>query len=136
MSAPVLDDLHIAATASSPAVEALAGDGCLRIAGESYPENAFAFFSPVLTWVDAYLETPDRPLRVELELTYLNTSSIKCMMDLLDGLELAHAGGREVRIVWFYDPENDRALDLAEEFREDLALPFEIVPRALHGEPA
>ncbi|HLO67680.1 MAG TPA: biofilm regulation phosphoprotein SiaC [Holophaga sp.] len=135
MSRTDLDDLTLEATASSPAVEARAAQGLLRIRGEAYPENAFAFFSPVLAWTEAFLAKGPAPLRVELELTYLNTSSIKSMMDLMDLLQEAFDGGRDVGLAWFYDPENDRALDLAEEFREDLTLPFDIVPRAAEGLP-
>lgn len=135
MSRLELDDLTLAATPSSPAVEARAAEGLLRIRGEAYPENAFAFFSPVLAWVEAFLAKDGAPLRVELELTYLNTSSIKSMMDIMDALQDAHEGGRQVTLAWFYDPDNDRALDLAEEFREDLSLPFEIIPRAAEALP-
>jgi len=128
-----LENLSSAATASSPRVRSDAEAGLLELAGESYPENSFEFFRPILGWVADFLARDDRPLRVELRLTYLNTSSIKCMMDLLDAMEEAHLSGRAVSLTWFYDPENDRALDLAEEFREDLGLPFHIVPQPTEG---
>lgn len=130
----MIHDLGIAATASSPLVAGDAGRGVLALSGESYPENSFEFFRPVLDWAAAFLAGSAAPLALDLRLTYLNTSSIKCMMDLLDLLEEAHRGGRKVEVAWRYDPENDRALDLAEEFREDLTLPFHILP--LEGEPA
>jgi len=128
-----LETLTFAATASSPRVRSDAEAGLLELAGESYPENSFEFFQPILAWVEDFLARDHRPLGVELRLTYLNTSSIKCMMDLLDAMEEAHLSGRAVSVTWFYDPENDRALDLAEEFREDLSLPFRIVPMPSEG---
>jgi hypothetical protein len=33
-----------------------------------------------------------------------------------------------MRVVWLYEAGNERALDLAEEFREDVKIPFEIRP--------
>lgn len=123
-----MQDLSLPATASSPEVRASAAAGLLCLAGEAYPENAFAFFGPILEWTEAYLARDGSALTLDLRLTYLNTSSIKCLMDLLDVLEAAHRGGRAVAVNWHYDPENDRALDLAEEFREDLTLPFAILP--------
>jgi len=128
-----LENLSFAASASSPRVRSDAEAGLLELTGESYPENSFEFFQPILGWVADFLARDDRPLHVELRLTYLNTSSIKCMMDLLDAMEEAHLSGRAVSLTWFYDPENDRALDLAEEFREDLGLPFHIVPSPSEG---
>jgi hypothetical protein len=62
----------------------------------------------------------------------MNSSSIKCMLDILDALEAAHKEGKAVSVNWIYDPENPRALDLAEEFRSEVTLPFTMsaAPRA------
>jgi len=133
MTATHLENLSCPPTLSSPRVEADEKAGTLLLSGESYPENSFEFFRPILAWVADFLERDERALTVELRLTYLNTSSIKCMMDLMDAMEEAHLGGRTVSLLWYYDQENDRALDLAEEFKEDLSLPFSIIPVAMEG---
>lgn len=128
-----LEPIFLPATASSPAVRADPEAGVLRLEGESYPENAFEFYRPLLEWTAACLDRDDRPFTLELSLIYLNTSSIKCMMDLLDLLEDAHHAGRTVAVRWRCDPDNERALDLAEEFQEDLSLPFNVIPDAQEG---
>ena len=122
-----MENLSIPATTSSPQVQGDAAQGLLCISGESYPENTFAFFKPILAWITDCLAGEAGPFTLELRLSYLNTSSIKCLMDLLDELEEAHRSGRSVTVKWFYDAENDRALDLAGEFKEDLSLPFELI---------
>lgn len=73
-------------------------------------------------------ESPAQPIPLELDLRllYLNTSSIKAMMDILDLLEEAHQGGRPVSLRWHYDRRNERVAELAEEFREDCSFPFAI----------
>ena len=126
-----MENLFIQATLSSPQVQGDAAEGLLCLSGESYPENTFEFFKPILAWTAGRLAEGQDAFTLELRLAYLNTSSIKCLMDLLDDLEDAHRGGRSIAVKWFYDAENHRALDLAEEFKEDLTLPFEIV--ALEG---
>ena len=124
-----MDDLLRAATTSTPEVRFEAATGFLLLRGESYPENAFEFYRPLLDWVAAYLESaPAVPVRFELSLIYLNTSSVKSLFDLLDLLEAAHIRGLKVGVTWYYDPENDRALEMAEEFREEVTLPFEVAP--------
>ena len=133
MTLAKLDNLTYIATGSSPSVLADEAAGMLILTGESYPENSFEFFRPILTWVADFLERDGRALTLELRLTYLNTSSIKCMMDLLDLMEDAHRTGRAILLNWYYDEENDRALDLAEEFKEDLSLPFNTIPIKLEG---
>jgi hypothetical protein len=123
-----LESLILASTTSTPEVSFNADTGRLVLAGESYPENSFEFFKPLLDWISCFLEQSTGPVRLEIGLTYMNTSSIKSMMDLLDLLEDAHASHREVTVTWFYDEENDRALEMAEEFREEVTLPFFLVP--------
>lgn len=124
----MLETLKVEQTTSTPAVDFDATTGLLVLNGESYPENSFDFFKPLLDWVEAFLAQTEGPVRLRIGLTYMNTSSIKSMMDLLDLLEDAHAASREVTVTWFYDEENDRALEMAEEFREEVTLPFFVLP--------
>lgn len=122
-----MNDLNVSGTQSSPSVVADSTAGQLEMRGDSYPENSFEFFAPVIRWVEEYLEDSDKPLRLELYLLYLNTSSVKAMMDIFDLLEDAHKNSRKVSVNWYYDSENDRIAELAEEFKEDCTFPFEIV---------
>lgn len=118
--------LSIEATQSTPAVAGDWGQGTLRLSGDSFPENSFEFFGAVIDWIEAYLRDCNRPLHLELRLMYMNTSSVKAMMDIFDLLEDAHRGGRAVEVVWYHDPNNERVADLASEFREDCSFPFGI----------
>ncbi|MEQ8347072.1 MAG: SiaC family regulatory phosphoprotein [Sneathiellaceae bacterium] len=121
-----LDPLTLDGTRSSPRVEGDPQAGVLRLSGDSYPENTFEFYAPLLRWLSALVEHGDGPLRLEIGLSYLNTGSIKSMMDMLDLLEEAHVAGRPVAVVWRCDPEDERAVELAGELLEDLTLPWEI----------
>ncbi len=124
-----MTNLEIAQTNSTPGIEADWDSGLLRLRGDSYPENSFALFQPVVEWVETYLRDTQRPLRLELELLYLNTSSVRALMDILDQLEDAHQEQRPVSVTWLYDAANERVADLAEEFKEDCTFPFEIVAK-------
>lgn len=124
-----MNDLLCPQTPSTPYVHMTAQDGRVVMSGDSYPENPFEFFQPIIDWIDAFLASPDRPLAMELELIYLNTSSIRAMMDIFDRLEEAHQDGREITVCWFYQEANERVGELAEEFKEDCTFPFTISPR-------
>jgi hypothetical protein len=123
-----MNDLQIERTSVTPKVHFRVETGVMTITGDSYPENAFDFFEPIITWINRFIEERTDPVRLDVTLSYLNTSSIKCLVDILDTLEEAHKSGRGVRIYWFYEPENDRALEMAEEFKEDISFPFTVVP--------
>jgi hypothetical protein len=124
-----MNDLNISATQSTPSVSADFERGVLHMRGDSYPENSFELFGPVIRWVEEYLSSTDKPLRLELELLYLNTSSVKAMMDILDLVEEAYRDQRDVSLRWVYDQQNERVAELAEEFKEDCSFPFEITSR-------
>ncbi|WP_274540577.1 biofilm regulation phosphoprotein SiaC [Telmatospirillum siberiense] len=125
----IIDDLCIPGTQSTPDIRTDGAAGRIFMQGDSYPENTLELFGPVISWVERYLETGDRPLTLELRLIYLNTSSIKAMMDIFDLLEVAHGKSRIVAVTWYYDSRNERVAELAGEFREDCSFPFDIQPR-------
>jgi len=122
-----MNNYFVESTKSSPEVNFDAGSGVLRLTGESYPENSFEFYAPLLAWLQEFIDTTTLPVRLALQLSYINTGTVKCLLDLFDQLEEAAANGRDVGISWYYDPANERALETGEEFAEDLKVPFELI---------
>ena len=122
-----MKDLKIVATQSTPLIETDSSRGVVYMEGDSYPENSFEFYGELVAWVTSYLENSQRPLVLELALLYLNTSSIKVMMDIFDELEEAHETGRDITVNWRYDVDNERVAELAEEFKEDCSYTFNII---------
>ena len=124
-----MSELNIVGTQSTPSIISDESAGTLQMRGDSYPENSFEFFTPVIAWVEGYLDSGEGPLSLELHLLYLNTSSVKAMMDIFDLLEEAHTAGRQVKVMWYYDLDNERIAELAQEFKDDCSYPFEIIGR-------
>lgn len=128
-----MDKLIVEATRSSPAIEFDADTHQLRICGESYPENAAAFYAPVFAWLKEFIAAlePAATVQVDLEILYLNSSSTKVMLNLLDVLEQAAQDGVNVIVNWRYDPENEAILECGQDFSEELeALTFNLVEQA------
>lgn len=124
----MVERITIEGTRSSPAVDCDPSKRVIHLSGESYPENTFDFYRPIITWLDTILDDETKePVTLEIALSYLNTGSIKSMMDMLDRLDEAHAAGTEVSVIWRCDPENERIVELAEELLEDVSLPYDIV---------
>lgn len=119
--------INLQASASTPAVSFDPQTGVLDIRGESFPENAVAFYAPILETIQHYTNAGAKTLTLQIALTYLNTSSIKSLMDLIDIAEDARQSGCDARVEWYYDEDDDRSLELAEEFQEDISLPFRIM---------
>lgn len=122
-----MDRLELESTKSSPNIRFDPETGLLEIGGESYPENSHEFFTPLIEWIDRYLQDPNGKTVLRVTLTYMNTSSTKYIMDILDRLEEANESGKEVSVEWYCEPDNERALDTVEELREDFSMPFAVL---------
>ncbi|MDF2725224.1 MAG: hypothetical protein K0Q59_4901 [Paenibacillus sp.] len=119
---------YIAGTKSSPTVHFDPAENMLLMEGQSYPENAFKLFEPIFAWVDEYLQQlGDSQVVCEFRMPYMNTSSTKCIIMLLEKFDNAHANGKQIQIRWICNPENESETECAEELKEDLSLPFDIV---------
>jgi len=117
-----MQNLDIPATARTPAVLFDFGQSHLKLVGESYPEDVSEFYNPIFASLDAYLaQLGDGKCRFDFELIYLNSSSAKAIMMLMDKLDAAAANGAVVDVFWYYDKEDDTMQELGEEFGEDLA---------------
>ena len=115
------DKLDIEATSRTPAVAFDFAANRLKIAGESYPEDVTEFYGPVFAALDDYLgRLGGGSCRFDFELIYLNSSSAKAVMMLMDKLDAAAKKGAAIDVYWYYDREDDTMQELGEEFGEDL----------------
>ncbi len=123
-----MENLIIEATKSSPYIELNCNSNVHTIKGESYPENTFAFYKPVMDWLEEYLENLEDKAVFNIEFIYFNSSSSKILMDIFDLLDEACENGKSITVNWIYDEDNDASEEYGEEFAEDLEnLEFNLV---------
>lgn len=125
-----MDTMFIAPTATSPEVDFRFAEDELWLKGESFPENAAAFYLPVIESLRAYLDQRrDARIRVHVALAYFNSSSTKMLFNLIEALSDAAAQGNEVAVRWYHDEEDDTILEFGQELSEDFpALHFTTHP--------
>jgi len=114
-------------TVSTPRIYFDTAKGILELSGESYPENSFEFYAPLIACLEEYLSQP-KCLQFDISIKYMNSGSIKCILEIFDMMEDVEFEGMDIVINWFYDKDNTRALELAEEFSDEVSLPFHIIP--------
>ena len=125
-----MEPLIIEATKSTPKVDFNAKDRMLIIKGQSYPENSFKFYDPIFQWLDMFfttVEEDDGLIKLEISLPYINTSSTKCILMLLEKFEVAEKNGRNMDVTWYYDKENENELECAQDFKEFVELEFNLI---------
>ncbi|SHJ42608.1 DUF1987 domain-containing protein [Propionispora hippei] len=122
--------LHIEQTSSTPGVLFEPDRHRLKIIGQSYPDNAFAFYGPVFQWLDEFLAECESSILLELyfQIPYINAGSTKCILLLLEKLTAAYRSGKQVVVQWYYDGDSEVAQECAVKFQEDLELPFRLIP--------
>jgi len=127
-----MENLVIQGTKYTPEVAFDAGRNLLEIKGYSYPENAAAFYAPVMEWLQAYLKQGGQgPTGIDLELIYFNSSSSKILLDLFDLLDEYAEKGLPISVSWIYDAENESAYECGQEFEEDIEhLKFQLVKKS------
>lgn len=119
--------LYRQCTKSSPEINFNPETGVLKISGQSYPKNTPAFYQDMFDWLKVYLSTPCDRTVVELNLAYMNTSSTKCLMDIIYMLEDAFDEGANICINWYYRTQNRSMRECGEEIKEGLCMEFNII---------
>lgn len=115
-----MDDLNIKPTKYTPAISFDQGNKILEIRGMSYPPDIAETYDPFFSWLDEYLGLANGHFTVNIELSYLNSSSYRVLLRLFEKLEEESENGRNIVVNWIYDPEDDDKLELGEEFQEEM----------------
>jgi hypothetical protein len=122
-----MSDLHIAATDRTPEIQLSAAQGIFSMRGESFPEDVAAFYGQVIMAIDAMASTIQGPLKVDVAMVYINSSSIKAMFRIFEGLENVRKNGHPLTIIWHFQDDDDIMQELGEDFKDRFPdLPIEV----------
>ena len=107
-----------------PHVSFVSNSGRMDITGMSYLENARYFYDPIISWVNDYVKTPQPRTELNIKLKYFNTSSAKCLLDLMERINKVNETGNFLSINWFYQEGDEDMQDAIVTFSE--LIDFEI----------
>ncbi|MBS1186791.1 MAG: Fe-S oxidoreductase [Burkholderiaceae bacterium] len=118
-----MENLYISATPSSPEVDFRFTENVLSLRGESYPENAAAFYSGIISSLNEYLDGEVRPQAITLnvELTYFNSSSTKMLFTLFGTLNDRAADGADVTVNWYRHEDDDTMREFGQDLQDDFS---------------
>ena len=115
-----MENLYIAPTPSSPQVDFKFDTRTLSLRGESYPENAAAFYGEGISRLKDYLAQQNgTQIEVNIALAYFNSSSTKMLFNLIAALNDAVEAGNRVTLNWYHDEDDDTILEFGQELSED-----------------
>lgn len=122
-----MESLKIEGTSITPSVEFDEKSGVLNLKGRSIPENSLDFYQPIYSWLDAYISNPASKTIMNVQLDYFNTSSSKCILDILKRIDKIDDGGNDVLIKWYYDESDEDMMESGEDYMDLLEAPFELI---------
>ena len=115
-----MENFYIEATATSPEVDFRFDQDLLAMKGESYPENAAAFYAPIVKQLRDYLASRDgAQITANIALAYFNSSSTKMLFSIFDALDQAAQIGNRVEVNWYHDEEDETIFEFGEELKAD-----------------
>ena len=122
-----MDIYNIAATDETPAVNLNPETGVLEMEGKSLPEDVTQFYTPILQWLDAYAGFPAPHTNMIFTMTYFNTASSKLILDVLMKLEEIKEEGKDVKVTWKYQEDDEDMEEAGEEYSEIVDVPFDMI---------
>ena len=102
-------------------------EGLIKMIGRSMPENVRKFYKQVKDWIEEYANNPAEFTKIELSLSYTNSSSIKQINDLLKILNQKFQEGSKMKVTWTYEEGDDSALEVGHDLESMIDIPFEYI---------
>ncbi len=118
-----MDNIFIPGTPKTPEVSFIVEARTLSLSGRSIPENSIEFYSSLIAWTDT-LCSSEGFVEVNINLEYFNTSSSKCLMDLLKRIESANV---DAQVNWNYEEDDEDMLEAGEDYDAIIDLPFKLI---------
>lgn len=109
-----------------PAVNFDPETGICEISGESYMEEAYKFYLPLINWIKEFILNEKRPLTLNFKLIYFNTSSSRLIVDILETLRKLREDGHQIKVNWYFDPEDPDVKDEVEDFELESGMEIDL----------
>ena len=124
-----MEKLHILPTNSTPEVVLNPQTGEFSIIGTSYSNHSVEFYDPILTFFNEYGEQPAPDSILTLKLAHRNSSTDKCIIQILEGLCKTKSENSKLTVKWYYSSDDDDdELDYAKSLSLSLKATFEFIP--------
>ncbi len=114
----LINNILIDKKANTPQVILNKEIGLIELSGDSYPENAFEFFKPIIEWIELYFkESTNLKTIINIKLKYFNSATTSILFNLFDIIK--YANYKNYEIFWFYDAISKRGFDDYQDYSEE-----------------
>lgn len=99
----------------------------LDFKGRSSPESSIKFYTPIMKRLEKAFIGGNDTLTANFKFEYFNTSSSKCIYDLLKQLARHKRKGVNVTINWYYEEDDFDMKEAGEDYEDILDIEFNYI---------
>jgi hypothetical protein len=123
-STTAMESYILESTRVSPQIRFLPCEGLLELRGRSSPEHPLQLYQPLIDKLDQYVSNGGHQLIINFELDYFNTSSSKCIYEILKKALQMYETGKSLTINWYYDEDDEDMMEQGEDLSDLLNIEF------------
>ncbi len=101
-----------------------------EISGKSFPENAKAFYQPVIDWLKDVPVSNTEKIRLSFMLDYISSSSVISVKQVLTKIKAKNTEGADIEVLWHYDPTDPDMKEIGEEYEKVVGIKLQFVEQA------
>ena len=102
--------------------------GTMEFRGRSSPSASRSFYYPIMEYLEKVFNKGTKTRTANFAFEYFNTSSSKCLFDILKKLAQYKSQGANVTINWIYDEFDDDMKETGEDYEDILGVSFNYIP--------
>ena len=118
--------LRLKRTDKTPFVYLNRREGIIIFAGIATPDDGIGFYRPILDFINSQ-SWGASIIVVYFRVVYVNSSSSKCLLDLLKTLNQLFLNGKEMNILWFQEADDPDVYSDGEDWQYAVKIPFDII---------
>ncbi|PIE86205.1 MAG: nuclear pore complex subunit [Bacteroidia bacterium] len=119
--------LYIDSDIDSPEIIFDPENNKFEIKGRSLLINAVEFYAPVIEWLEEYIKAPNKSTCFDVTLEYLNSSTVRKLVEIFVLLETLMENGYDIKVNWYYYELDEIIMEKGEEIKSVVYLPFNII---------
>ncbi len=119
-----MEPIKINGTSQYPTIVLDKDAGIFEFKGNSLPEDAKAFYEPIVNWLDQYAQNPNAETVVKFKMIYYNTPSSKLLFQIFKRLENIAQMGHKISVIWMYNEDDIDIKDAGKDLAHNIKIPI------------
>jgi hypothetical protein len=125
----MIKPFNAAGSRYTPEIQLDKGKGVFLISGISLAENTYYLYEDAIKWLLEYAKDPNDETIFEIDLEYMNSSSVLNIARVIKVLSDMYQSGKKVIVKWYYKENDLEIQEHGEELEHLFNLPVELIQR-------